>query len=141
MMKAVNVNNKNLSLTIGLKVNSSSFEKNLAFQNEAELDKWLNNELKVLMKSSTNIQLTLMALDGLKVGDSCHVNGEGLDLFEIKDIIQYDNGLYTFVMLTGERESVLSCFKNHDLHVKKSLLSPTKMKKFDLQSATVNFRN
>lgn len=140
-MKSLDVSGKKLSLTIGLKLNTNRMESHLAFQNESELDMWLKNDLKNITKGMNNVSLTIMALDGLKVGDECQIYGEGSDRFTVNKMIQYDKGVYVLVMNTGEHKSVLNCFKNLDLKVSKSLLSPTKMKKLSLQDVKVVFRN
>jgi hypothetical protein len=53
---------------------------------------------------------TVSRLPGLKVGDICHVNGEGLDKFAIKGMVLFSSDRYGFLLDSGCLEEVAKCF-------------------------------
>lgn len=68
------------------------------FVDEAEREQWLATELPKLVKQYGALQVTKTDLDGLKIGDHCHVAGEGLDVFEIKALVNNSPFRYSFLV-------------------------------------------
>lgn len=96
--------------TVGASVRGglgSSFQ----FENEAALEAWKENEFKALEATYGKLELSVYALPGLKVGDTCCVYGEGDEEFVIKELVQFSPHRYGFVLDSGWREEVGKCYR------------------------------
>jgi hypothetical protein len=81
------------------------------FENKAELEKWKKESLPKMEKEYGKLELNVAELPGLKVGDTCHVCGEGDDTFVIKSLIKYSENRYGFVLDSGCSEEVAKCYR------------------------------
>lgn len=81
------------------------------FENSQQLDSWTNSEFKKLKNQYGNLLLRVEVLDQLKIGDKCHVNGDGNEIYQILDITKFDEYQYGFILDTGFVENVAKCFK------------------------------
>ena len=82
------------------------------FQDLQEVDSWLNFELQNLNKQyDTDLEYKITTLDELKVGDTCHVDGEAQDIFKIIELLRYSPHRYGFILDSGVVEEVAKCYK------------------------------
>ena len=88
------------------------------FEDAKAVLNWINKEYPKIqekydglyIKELSNLIYSVRQLDGLKVGDECHVAGEGSDIFKIMEIIQYSPNRYGFVLDNGLAEEVSKCY-------------------------------
>lgn len=81
-----------------------------SFENQEAVDEWLKSVLPVLEKQYGKLEHTTYELDGLKVGDRCHVVGEGDVEFKIEKVIKYSEDRWGFVLDSGWTEEVVKCY-------------------------------
>jgi len=84
---------------------------NYVFSSDKEVNDWLSNDLLLLEKEHGKLTYTITELDGLKVGDTCKVTGEGDEDFVIEKLIRYSKDRYGFVLDSGWTEEVAKCYK------------------------------
>ena len=103
----MNYNTKTFSISLST---SGDLYSSFVFSDNSELGSWLAEELPIL-KSKYNITYKVEKLDVLKIGDKCHVTGDGLDVYTIKKVIKFSPYRYGFVLNTGFVEEVAKCYK------------------------------
>lgn len=81
------------------------------FKDDKAVSNWLVDEFPLLEIEHGKLTYSVETLDGLKVGDTCMVIGEGHDLFVIKKLIVYSPNRYGFALDSGWSEEVAKCYK------------------------------
>jgi len=87
------------------------FWASYCFENETKRLEWIRSVFPSLQKEYSDISFKVFDLDGLQIGDKCMVDGEGMDIFTIKEIKKYSDNRYAFLMDTGWWEEVVKCHK------------------------------
>ena len=87
------------------------FNASYVFQNNDEVKKWIDIELPKLQQQHGLLSLFYRDLDGLKIGDHCHVFGEGEEVFVILSLCEYSPNRYGFGLNSGVFEEVYKCYK------------------------------
>ena len=105
--------NLDVVYTKALKV-SGDLRCSYAFETQEDMDVWIKDEHPKLCKEYGKLSYSTKDLDGLKVGDSCWVIGEGDETFIIKELIQFSPNRPGFVLNSGFREEVVKCYKPRD---------------------------
>jgi len=82
-----------------------------SFKDQTAVDTWIKTVLPKLEKEYGKLTYNVRDLDGLKVGDTCCVFGEGDDEFKIKKLIKYSADRWGFVLDSGWAEEVVKCYK------------------------------
>lgn len=82
---------------------------NYVFENLMDIDDWLNNELPKLEKKYGILTYNIRALAGLRIGDECHVSGDGDEVYVIEGQVKYSPNRYGFMMNSGITEEVYKC--------------------------------
>lgn len=100
----------NKVFTKGISVNGSLISS-FVFQNNDEVKSWLQNELPKLQHQYGLLSVFSRELDGLKIGDQCHVFGEGDEVFTILGLRKYSPYRYGFNLDSGLSEEVYKCYK------------------------------
>jgi len=90
---------------------SGNLLSNFVFKSEEAMCHWLETEFPKLVESYGKLEYSIDDLDGLAVGDSCHVAGEGDDVFKIVGLVKYNDHRYGFVLNSGWSEEVAKCFR------------------------------
>ena len=90
---------------------SGNFNSSFSFKNDKDADAWMKTELPKLKTEYGNLKIHRYKLDGLRVGDKCHVCGEGSDMFTIVDKKMYSANRPGFVLDSGWSEEVVKCYK------------------------------
>lgn len=80
------------------------------FESNEQLEAWKNSTFPKLEKEYGKLSLNVDTLPGFKVGDTCHVYGEGNDTFVITALIKYSENRYGFVLDSGFSEEVAKCY-------------------------------
>lgn len=92
---------------------SGGLHASFQFVSEQSAKHWIETELPAISTKYGPSTGSITPLDGLRVGDSCYVVGEGTDLFVIKDVVCYSPHSYGFVLDTGCSEGVSKCGRQH----------------------------
>lgn len=92
---------------------SGGLHATFQFVSEQSAQHWIETELPAISTKYGPSAGSITPLDGLRVGDSCYVVGEGTDLFVIKDVVCYSPHSYGFVLDTGCSEGVSKCGRQH----------------------------
>lgn len=79
------------------------------FESQAEVDRWLAEDLPLLEAEYGALTLYHGDLPGLSVGDKCNVVGEADDVFVITGIRQYGKDRWGFLLDNGLIEGVSKC--------------------------------
>ena len=87
-----------------------NLQASFVFEGEADFLRWREDEFPALDVHYDGLTLKVDPLPGLKVGDSCHVWGEGSDVFVIVSLVRYQAHRYGFVLNAGWTEEVSKCF-------------------------------
>lgn len=84
------------------------------FQDQAELDAWLITGYVVLCTKYGKLDYTTEDIHPLKIGDKCHVWGDGDAVYTIKELCNWYPHNYGFVLSHGWNESVSKCYPVED---------------------------
>lgn len=79
------------------------------FENQEEVNQWEKEIKPEVLKQYPNTDFSEDILPGFKIGDTCCVNGEGNDTFNIVGIKQYSAFRYGFALDVGWVEEVAKC--------------------------------
>lgn len=79
------------------------------FESQAEVDRWLAEDLPLLEAEYGALTLHHGDLPSLSVGDKCNVMGEADDVFVIKRIVPFGKDRWGFVLDNGCIEGVSKC--------------------------------
>ena len=79
------------------------------FESQAEVDRWLAEDLPLLEAEYGALTLHHGDLPGLSVGDKCNVMGEADDVFVITGIKQFSKDRWGFLLDNGLIEGVSKC--------------------------------
>jgi len=90
---------------------SGKFNSNFVFKSETELNDWLDKDLKELQKEYSELNVQITDLDGLNIGDECHVIGDGDEVYRIIGIKNYSPNRFGFILNSGWAEEVAKCYK------------------------------
>ena len=90
---------------------SGKLLSNFVFADQAAVEVWQNEALPGLEKKYGKLDLTVSDLPGLKIGDRCHVIGEGSDVFTIERLVAWDADRFGFVLDSGWVEEVAKCYE------------------------------
>ena len=90
---------------------SGAFCAAYSFETGDAMKNWLKTTLPKLEERYGDLTLRVRDLDGLRVGDSCWVIGEGAEDFKIKKLIKYSDNRWGFVLDSGCSEEVVKCYK------------------------------
>ena len=82
-----------------------------SFENLDEVKQWEKEIFPLLKKEFGKLTYNIYDLVGFKIGDKCHVSGEGLGIFEIINIIKYSDNRYGFSLDSGWNEIVNKCYE------------------------------
>ncbi len=86
---------------------SSSF----VFTDKDLMDSWIKTKIPYLKMVYKDISYSVHDLDGLQIGDSCHVVGDGREVYRITGLVPFDENRYGFVLDSGFVEEVAKCYK------------------------------
>lgn len=92
-------------------ITNGNLISSFVFENENEVNRWISEDLQLLKEKYGNINFKIRQLSPLKIGDYCHVCGEGFDIFKIEGQVLYSKDRYGFVLDTGFSEEVGKCYK------------------------------
>lgn len=106
------------------------FNADLVFSTPEEVQQWLTKDLPEIEKKGP-ISLYIRSLNGLKVGDTCFVMGEGMDKFKIEEIRQNGDYRYSFGV-NNCWENVAKC--HTQLSNKKETIDASFLKLFDVKN-------
>jgi hypothetical protein len=84
----------------------STFE----FTSKIAVDEWIAVKLPLLEKQYGKLEYIIWKLPPLKIGDTCYVSGEGVDEFKIRELINFSEDRWGFVLDSGWREEVWKCY-------------------------------
>lgn len=90
---------------------SGNYCANFVFQNEEDVNIWLETVFPKLKIEYTDLKFSVSDLDGLKVGDNCKVIGDGDEVYKIVKLHKYTTDCYGFVLDSGWCEEVAKCYK------------------------------
>jgi len=94
---------------------TGALQSSFVFQNEQEVTSWINNEYPKLESVYGKLELYISKLDGLQIGDTCHVTGEGDQVFTIVGIRQYSPHSWGFVLDSGWCEEASKCYSDRSI--------------------------
>ncbi len=80
------------------------------FEDAADYEKWRETQFPHLDVAHGGLTLTVEALPGLKIGDTCKVYGEECEIFTIKSLVRYQAHRYGFILDNGCAEEVAKCY-------------------------------
>lgn len=91
---------------------SGSLQASFVFETAEETDEWIASEFQSLRnKYGDQLKYEVKTLDGLKVGDECHVIGDGDEDYVIEAVIMWSRANYGFVLGPhGFIEHVSKCY-------------------------------
>ena len=90
---------------------SGPYHCRFSFTNRDALVKWLTSEFpKLKEKYGNTLEYNTQMLDGLQVGDKCHVYGDGDEEYTIVSQFMYSNDRPGFTLNTGFNEEVAKCY-------------------------------
>lgn len=101
---------KNKVFTKSLKVKGNLYSS-FCFENENERSNFIKNEIPKLEKTHGKLELFKEDLEGLKIGDKCHVWGDGDEEYIIEGIKKYSDHRYGFALSSGFFEEIVKCYK------------------------------
>ncbi len=87
-----------------------AYNASYVFEGEADYQQWLKAGFMTIKTKYPNVTVKRDRLPGLKIGDTCHVCGEGSDVFVIEALIRCEDHRYSFVLKEGDVEEVAKCF-------------------------------
>lgn len=95
---------------------SGELMSSFSFTTKQELDRWIAEDFEELKKKYPSIlppglEFSTFVLDGLKIGDSCHVWGDGDEVYKIVGIKMYSKDRPGFILDSGFCEEVVKCYK------------------------------
>lgn len=91
---------------------AGGYNTTFVFQNAEEIEKFKATTLEQLQAKYGELAVGKpRKLDGLKVGDKCHVAGEGQDVFTITGVCFWEDYRWGFTLDSGFCESVYKCRK------------------------------
>ena len=79
------------------------------FETEQDRNRWIKEDLPELEKKYGKLEMHQYDLDGLKVGEKCYVRGDGDEVFEIIELLNYSKDRYGFGLDAGWSEEVVKC--------------------------------
>ena len=87
------------------------FQSYYVFATQKDVDLWVNNDFPALVeKYGDTLTYKVIDLPGLKVGDTCLVQGEGSDTFKILNLKKLSPNRYSFGLDSGWYEEVAKCY-------------------------------
>ena len=131
---------KNFRITVKV---AGSYSARFEFQDEGEVLEWLQDDFQSLKQRYGNLLIRVSGLPSLKIGQTCHVFGEGRDVFKITGISSFFPNSNSFILDGSETESVSNCFvlDKDDEYVKykiyKSILNKTAIMKCGVMDCDV----
>ena len=86
-----------------------------SFRSEAEMKKWIASEFPKLKKQYDTIgqqplTYSTRKLEILKIGDQCHVVGDGDETYTILDVVSYSPNRWGIALDSGCTEEVHKCY-------------------------------
>ena len=90
---------------------TGEYNATFVFQTQKAMEKWIASELPELEKRYGTLEVNTRTLQGLKVGDSCKVVGDGDLVYVIRRIREYSPNNYGFILDSGWVEPVYKCYK------------------------------
>jgi hypothetical protein len=85
------------------------------FEGKEDYEDWLVNRFLLLNECYGALEVELGALPGLKVGDRCHVVGEGDDIFTIESLFTVGDHRFCFSLDSGWAEGVAKCYRPNSI--------------------------
>lgn len=101
---------RNPVYNINIKV-FGQFTCNYAFEHRDDLLNWLSIDYRKLRKSFKDLKYSSEILDGLQVGEKCHVHGDGDEEYTIISTFLYEPNRPGFVLSNGCSEEVGKCYR------------------------------
>ena len=89
------------------------------FEDQEEMDLWIETRFPSLQKQHGDIEYYTGDLDGLAIGDTCRVMGEGFDTFVITKLVVWEKYRVGFALDSGWIEEVAKCYKVPEEYTKK----------------------
>lgn len=87
------------------------YQCSFAFTSKEELYRWIAEDFEELKKKHSNLTFSTFKLDGLNIGDSCHVRGDADEVYKIVGIKMYSKDRPGFILDSGFCEEVVKCYK------------------------------
>lgn len=92
------------------------YQASFAFTTKDELYRWMAEDFEELKKQHPSVlppglEFITFKLDGLKIGDSCHVRGDADEVYTIVGIKMYSKDRHGFILDSGFCEEVVKCYK------------------------------
>lgn len=94
-----------------LKSAKNGLYSSYSFHSMNEVENWLETEFVQLKKTYDTLVYSVFDLPGLKVGEKCHVNGDGAEVYKIIGVDERMKNRPLFVLDSGFVEEVQKCFK------------------------------
>ena len=99
----------------GVRVRPAKSAKNglyssYAFHSMNEVETWLETEFVQLKKKYNKIVYNIFDLPGLKIGQKCHINGDGPAVYKIIDVDESMKNRPLFRLDDGFMEEVQNCY-------------------------------
>ncbi len=89
---------------------SSAPDVSYSFHSLDDVDNWLETEFVQLKKKYNNLVYNIFDLPGLKIGQKCHVNGDGPAVYKIIDVDESMKNRPLFILDDGFMEEVQNCY-------------------------------
>ena len=89
---------------------SGSYDCTFYFKQQKDLANWLKADFLKLQEKYGELKVSQERLSGLKVGDTCHVYGDGNNEYKIVGFEKWAPNYYGFVLDSGFIESVHKCY-------------------------------
>jgi hypothetical protein len=89
---------------------SGSFNSHFVFETADDVRQWLATDFIELNETYDDLTFKVTDLDGLKIGDKCHVIGDGNEEYTIIGIQKYSLNRYAFLLDSGFMEEVAKCY-------------------------------
>lgn len=89
---------------------SGDYNCTFHFKQQKDLATWLTAGFLKLQEKYGELKVSQETLPGLKVGDSCHVWGDGSDEYKIVDFKKWAPNCYGFVLDSGFIEPAHKCY-------------------------------
>lgn len=94
---------------VGIQV-GGNFCSSYAFEDEDAADQWIENTLpKLIQEHGIVVIKARLPLEGLQVGDFCHVLGQGTEIFQIVKSVEFGPDRPGFILDGGWSEEVINC--------------------------------
>lgn len=101
---------KKTKYTIGLDV-SGTYNCSYAFEDQKSLGRFMLYDYMDIKNKYPNISVRVYPLDGLSIGDTCCVHGDGTNEYQILDVRFSYPYIPIFFLSNGCHESVVKCYR------------------------------